>query len=117
MTITGSAAAGVALLMIGGVLVGQRLQDVKLDLPVVVGGKLVLHPLCVLLALALLPALEPELRKAAILYACMPLPALFSALAQRLGYGGYAATLLVASTAIAFLTVNGWIWAVMSWMG
>ena len=40
-----------------------------------------------------------------------------SSLTKRLGYGGYAATLLVASTAIAFLTVNGWIWAVMSWMG
>ncbi len=110
--ITGSAAAGVALLMIGGVLVGQRLQDVKLDLPVVVGGKLVLHPLCVLLALTLLPPLNPSLHQAAILYACMPLPALFSALAQRLGHGGYAATLLVASTVAAFFTVNAWIWLV-----
>ncbi len=117
LQLVGAGAPGVALLMIGGVLVGQRLQDVKVDLFAVVGGKLLLHPLCVLAMLALLPALEPELQRAAILYAAMPMPALFSALAQRLGYGGYAATLLVASTAIAFLTVNGWIWAVMSWMG
>jgi predicted permease len=116
LQLVGSAAPGVALLMIGGVLVGQRLQDVKVDLFAVVGGKLLLHPLCVLAMLALLPALEPELQRAAILYAAMPMPALFSALAQRLGYGGYAATLLVASTAIAFLTVNGWIWAVMQWL-
>lgn len=113
LQIVGSAAPGVALLMIGGVLVGQRLQDVKVDLFAVVGGKLLLHPLCVFAMLMLLPSGPPELQKAAILYAAMPMPALFSALAQRLGHGGYAATLLVASTVIAFLTVNGWIWAVM----
>lgn len=117
LQIMGSAASGVALLMIGGVLVGQRLQEVKLDLPAVVGGKLLLHPLCVLAALALLPPVAPELHQAAILYACMPLPALFSALAQRLGHGGYAATLLVASTVIAFLSVNSWIWIVMRGLG
>jgi predicted permease len=117
LQIVGSAAPGVALLMIGGVLVGQRLQDVKLDLFAVVGGKLLLHPLCVLTMLLLLPSLPAELRKAAILYAGMPMPALFSALAQRLGYGGFAATLLVASTVVAFVTVNIWIWAVMHWMG
>ncbi|MEY5099654.1 MAG: hypothetical protein RJA36_2373 [Pseudomonadota bacterium] len=116
LQIAGSAAPGVALLMIGGVLVGQRLQDVKVDLFAVVGGKLLLHPLCVLLTMALLPPPVPELRQAALLYAAMPMPALFSALAQRLGHGGYAATLLVASTVFAFLTVNGWIWAVMHWL-
>ena len=70
-----------------------------------------------LLWIALLPAVEPGLHRAAILYAGMPMPALFSALAQRLGYGGYAATLLVASTVIAFFSVNAWIWAVMHWLG
>lgn len=117
LQIVGSAAPGVALLMIGGVLVGQRLQGMQLDLPVVVGGKLLLHPLCVLAALALLPAVTPELHQAAILYACMPMPALFSALAQRLGHGGYAATLLVASTVAAFFSVNAWIWVVMHGLG
>ena len=116
LQIVGSAAPGVALLMIGGVLVGQRLQDVKLDLFAVVGGKLLLHPLCVLAMLALLPAVEPGLHRAAILYAGMPMPALFSALAQRLGYGGYAATLLVASTVAAFFSVNAWIWTLTHWL-
>ncbi len=116
LQIVGAAAPGVALLMIGGVLVGQRLQEVKLDLFAVVGGKLLLHPLCVLAMLALLP-IDPGLQRAAILYAAMPMPALFSALGQRLGHGGFAATLLVASTVIAFLTVNAWIWAVMHWPG
>lgn len=117
LQIVGSAATGVALLMIGGVLVGQRLQGMQLDLPVVLGGKLLLHPLCVLAALALLPTVAPELHQAAILYACMPMPALFSALAQRLGHGGYAATLLVASTVVAFFSVNAWIWVVMHGLG
>ncbi len=117
LQIVGSAAPGVALIMIGGVLVGQRLQGMQLDLPVVLVGKLLLHPLCVLGALALLPAVAPELHQAAILYACMPLPALFSALAQRLGHGGYAATLLVASTVAAFFSVNAWIWVVMHGLG
>ena len=117
LQIVGSAAPGVALLMIGGVLVGQRLQDVKLDLPMVLAGKLLLHPLCVLGALALLPALPPGLQQAAILYACMPMPALFSALAQRMGHGGFAATLLVASTVAAFFSVNAWIWVVMHGLG
>jgi predicted permease len=77
-----------------------------------VTGKLLLHPLCVLAMLSVFPPLEPKLHQAAILYACMPLPALFSALAQRLGHGGYAATLLVATTIAAFFTVNSWIWLV-----
>lgn len=114
--ILGSASAGVALLMIGGVLVGQKLQDMKIDLPAIVTGKLLLHPICVLAALHVLPAVTPKLHQAAILYACMPLPALFSALAQRLGQGGYAATLLVASTITAFFTVNTWIWVVSHWL-
>ena len=116
LQMAGSAAPGVALLMIGGVLVGQRLQDVKGDLVALLGGKLLLHPLCVLLALTLLPPLAPELRQAALLYACMPLPALFSALGQRFGHGGYAATLLVASTVVAFFSVNAWIWGLTHWL-
>lgn len=116
LQIVGSAASGVALLMIGGVLVGQRLQGMQQDLVVVVGGKLLLHPLCVLLALASLPAVTPELRQSAILYACMPMPALFSALGQRLQHGGYAATMLVASTVVSFFTVNAWIWLLTHWL-
>jgi predicted permease len=110
LQIGASAAGPVALFMIGGVLVGQKLAGVKLDLGAVVLGKLVLHPLAVLLAIWLLPPLEPALQSAAVLYACMPLPAIYPALAQRYKLDGFCATVLVIATVVSFVTLNTWIW-------
>ncbi len=110
LQIGANAAGPVALFMIGGVLVGQKLAGVKVDLGAVVLGKLVLHPVLVLLAIGLLPPMEPKLQTAAVLYACMPLPAIYPALAQRYKLDGFCATALVIATVVSFATLNTWIW-------
>lgn len=109
LQITAGAAAPLALFMIGGVLVGQQLQGVKQDLSAVALGKLLLHPLAVLLALTVLPAPEPPLLMAALLFAAMPLPAVYPALAQKYKLDGFCSTALVLVTVLSFFTLNTWL--------
>lgn len=109
LAIAAGAAAPVALFMIGGVLVGQKLQGVRRDLLAVSLGKLVLHPLAILLLLLLVPPLPAPLMLAAIAFAAMPMPAVYPALAQRFGQDGFCATALVIVTAVSFVSLNAWL--------
>ena len=103
------AAAPVALFMIGGVLVGQKLQGVRRDLLAVALGKLVLHPLAIVGLLLLVPPLPAPLMLAAIAFAAMPTPAIYPALAQRFGQDGFCATALVLVTFVSFVSINAWL--------
>lgn len=109
LTIAAGAAAPVALFMIGGVLVGQKLQGVRRDLLAVALGKLVLHPLAIAGLLLLLPPLPAPLMMAAIAFAAMPTPAIYPALAQRFGHDGFCATALVIVTVVSFVSINAWL--------
>jgi len=109
LTIAAGAAAPVALFMIGGVLVGQKLQGVRRDLLAVALGKLVLHPLAIAGLLLLLPPLPAPLMLAAIAFAAMPTPAIYPALAQRFGHDGFCATALVIVTVVSFVSINAWL--------
>lgn len=109
LAIGAGAAAPVALFMIGGVLVGQKLQGLRRDLLAVSLGKLVLHPLAIVLLLLLSPPLPQPLMLAAIAFAAMPMPALYPAVAQRFGQDGFCATALVIVTAVSFVTLNAWL--------
>lgn len=109
LTIVAGAAAPVALFMIGGVLVGQKLQGVRRDLLAVALGKLVLHPLAIVGLLLLVPPLPAPLMLAAIAFAAMPTPAIYPALAQRFGQDGFCATALVLVTFVSFVSINAWL--------
>lgn len=110
LAIASGAAAPIALFMIGGVLVGQKLDGAKQDMATIALGKLLLHPVAVFLAVLVLPPLEPPMMTAALLFAAMPLPAVYPALAQRYGLDGFCSTALVAATVLSFLTLNTWLW-------
>lgn len=109
LAIAAGAAAPVALFMIGGVLVGQKLQGVRRDLLAVALGKLVLHPLVIVGLLLLVPPLPGPLMLAAIAFAAMPMPAVYPALAQRFGQDGFCATALVLVTVVSFVSINAWL--------
>jgi len=72
----------------------------------VVAGKLVLHPLCVLALVWLMPPQEPALRAAAVLFAAMPMMSIYPVLAQRHGHDRFCAAALLAATVVSFVTIS-----------
>ncbi|MBU3056271.1 AEC family transporter [Pseudomonas indica] len=100
------ASAPVALFVIGGSLDGLRARGLLADVAQLGLGKLILHPLAVLLCFALLPAVDPALRTAAVLFACAPMMSIFPILGQRYGLEGRCAAALVVCTVLSFLTIS-----------
>ena len=105
-----TASSPVALFVIGGSLVGLQLDGQRTDIAIVVAGKLLLHPLAVAGTLLLLPATDPLLAKAAVLYAAVPMLSIYAVLAQRHGQQGFCAATLLATTVASFATITAWLW-------
>jgi malonate transporter len=75
-------------------------------------AKLVLHPLCVLLAIFALPLvglapLEQDLGRAALLMAAMPMMSVYPILAHAYGYEERSAAALLVTTVASFFTLSG----------
>ncbi|NMG74700.1 AEC family transporter [Aromatoleum diolicum] len=104
------AAAGIALFVIGGTLVGLKVAGMRRDMAQIVAGKLLLHPLAVFVALWLLPPLDPALRIAAITFACMPMASIYPIIAQKFGHEQLAAAALMAATVTGFFSISAVIW-------
>lgn len=105
----------VALLVIGGTLVGLPLRGIAWKVLPLSLAKLVLHPALVALACAVLvalgtPAIPAPLRAAAILSGAMPMLSIFPTLAQAHGEDDWSAVALVLTTILAFLTLSVWLW-------
>jgi len=107
--IVAGAASPVALFVIGGSLVGLRLQGLHADIAIVVTGKLLLHPLAVFALLWLLPPLDAELRAAAVVYACMPMLSIYPLLAQKYQAESFSAAALLVATVASFATITAWL--------
>jgi malonate transporter and related proteins len=101
-----TASSPVALFVIGGSLVGLKLGGVWADVSGVAIGKLVLHPLAVWALLALLPPIDPVLRTAAIVFACMPMLSIYPVLAQKYQHEGFCAAALLATTVLSFFSIS-----------
>lgn len=112
--IVATASSPVALFVIGGSLVGLKLGGVWGDVSLVAFGKLVLHPLAMLGLLMLLPPIEPTLRTAAIVFACMPIMSLYPVLAQKHHHEGFCAAALLATTVLSFFSISGVLWLMHS---
>lgn len=105
-----SASAPVALFYIGGTLAGLSVRGMGADIGLIMGGKLGLHALAVFLLLFLLPGVDPAIRAALILNACMPMASIYPLVAQKYGQQGVAAAALVATTVMSFLTISAVVW-------
>lgn len=100
------ASAAVALISIGGALAQLRLGHKFEGLPVVVFGKLVLHPALVALLLLFLPPLDPKLKLALMIIASAPMMTIYPLLGARFGQGSQAAAALLVGTVLSFFTMS-----------
>lgn len=104
--------APVALFVIGGSLVGMRAGGMVTDVMQISIGKLILHPLAVMLCFVFLPVDDPALRVAGVLFACAPMMSIYPIVGQRFGLQGRCAAALVGATVLSFLTYSlfiGWL--------
>lgn len=95
-----------ALFVVGGTLAGLKVAAVAADLPLILVGKLVLHPLAVGVGFALLGNVPPWLALAGILLASAPMLTVYPIFGQQFGLQGLCAAALVAATVASFLTIT-----------
>jgi len=106
-----ASASALALVVIGGSLVGLPLHGNRKLAAQVAVGKLVWHPAMMALAVAGLTALgivalPDDLRVAAILSAATPMFGIYTVLAQERGLEGAASIAMLAATTGAFFTLS-----------
>lgn len=106
-----SAAAAVALFAVGSALVGARLGHLVVPASLIAAGKLVVHPLAVVLLLQVLPASDAALGSAAVVLAAAPMVTIYPLLAQRYGFAELCAAALVLATGASFVSLNLVLWA------
>ncbi|WP_068111987.1 AEC family transporter [Tropicimonas marinistellae] len=109
--ILASASAALSLAVIGGTLASLPLRSLNASILSVVVGKLLLHPLAVGLALAVLSAIgfgvgDVQLSAAAIIMASTPVMAIYPILAQRFGEEQNAALAMFVMTLLSFFTIS-----------
>jgi predicted permease len=110
-----NASGGLSLFAIGGMLVGLSLSAGWQRVVPLVMGKLIGHPLAVLLVATLVPLLgvtpmTPQLRAAALLMAAMPMLSIYPILGQAYGEADRSATALLICMVASFFTLSGWMW-------
>jgi predicted permease len=112
-----SAASGaLSLFVIGGSLVGLKPEGLKGAIAQIALGKLLVHPLVMLVVLLwLIPIADPALRTAALLTCAMPMMGIYTILAQRFGHGAISAAALLVSTVLSFFTLTGLLWLLRHW--
>ena len=109
VSMVAGATSPMALFVIGGSLVGLTLSGIRSDLLLIVGAKLLLHPLCVLALVLLFPLADPLLRAAAVLFAAAPMMSIYPLLAQRHGQERLCSAALLAATVASFFSLGLWI--------
>ena len=103
-----SSAAPIALIIIGGSLVGLKLGHSRSTAVEISVGKLIVHPLMLLglLAVSGLTFDDPDMRRALILTAALPTISIYPVLSQELGREGLASLVQVIATGAAFFTLT-----------
>ena len=115
--IVAAAASPTSLFVIGGTLVGLRLRGVRREVALVTFGKLVVHPLAVLLFLELLRPADASLRTAGVIYAMVPMLSIYPILAQKYHLEDFAAAALLVTTVVAFGSISLWLWVLHTLLG
>lgn len=106
------ACASLSLFVIGGSLVGISTRGLARDVAVVAAGKLLLHPLCVLAAVLLLPPMARELQVMVVVMSAVPMLGIYPILAQRHGHDTMAAAAQLGTTVASFFTLTALVWGV-----
>ncbi|MCD2171789.1 AEC family transporter [Rhizobium sp. C4] len=102
-----NASGAVALFIVGATLASTKATGSLLpDAAQVSIGKLVLHPLSALAVAFLMPGLEPEMRKMAIIFASSPMLTVYPIIGQRFGYQDMSSAALLMATTASFFTIS-----------
>ncbi|PUE37500.1 AEC family transporter [Limnohabitans sp. Hippo4] len=105
------ASGALSLFVIGGSLVSLPVQGMGPRVAQIAAGKLVLHPLMMLVVMTfLLPIQDPVLRVAALLTCAMPMFGIYPILTQKHGHDGLSAAALLVTTMASFFTLNALLW-------
>ncbi|MCA0919194.1 AEC family transporter [Pseudooceanicola nanhaiensis] len=112
ITMLAAMAPGAALVIVGGTIAMYEVHGVWRRVSVLTVVKLVVHPLAASLTLALMPGIDPEIRRIGIVFAALPMMTIFPILARRHGAEMPAASAVVVATALSFITVSAVIWFV-----
>ncbi|HRE22079.1 MAG TPA: AEC family transporter [Rhabdaerophilum sp.] len=99
-------AAPVALFAIGGILAGMKPGGQPKGIGLVVLGKLILHPLGMLGAVALWPPADPALAKAMLIFASAPMIAVYPIIGGRYGEEEFCAATLFVTMICGFVTLS-----------
>ncbi|HZY17999.1 MAG TPA: AEC family transporter [Ramlibacter sp.] len=110
VTLFASSCAAISLLVIGGSLVGIQARGMVRDVSAIAFGKLLLHPLAVLLLVVLLPPMERQLQTAVVVMAAVPMLGIYPILAQRHGQDSMAAAAQLGTTVLSFFTLTSLLW-------
>ena len=106
LSMLAQASVAVALFTIGGTLVGNPIRGDLVSISAVLVGKLLVHPLLVLLLLMFAPGLSSELRLSMILLAAMPMLSVFPIIGSNYGVGKLCASILLFTTVLSFVSLT-----------
>ena len=105
------ASGALSLFVIGGSLVGLSVQGMGTRVAQIAAGKLLLHPLMMLVVLLfIVPIHDPVLWTAALLTCAMPMFGIYPILMQKHGHDGLSAAALLMTTMASFVTLNLLLW-------
>jgi malonate transporter len=104
------ASGALSLFVIGGSLVGLPVQGMGTRVAQIAAGKLLLHPLVMLVVLFFLPIQDPVLWTAALLTCAMPMFGIYPIMTQKHGHDGLSAAALLVTTMASFVTLNLLLW-------
>lgn len=105
------ASGALSLFVIGGSLVGLSVQGMGTRVAQIATGKLLLHPLMMLVVLLfIVPIHDPVLWTAALLTCAMPMFGIYPILTQKHGHDGLSAAALLITTMASFVTLNLLLW-------
>jgi len=99
------AAVPCALLVVGGTLATLSVQSMAGDVALIAVGKLVLHPLLVVLGFAWIGGVPPGLMAAGIILASAPMLTVYPIIGARFGQERLCAAALLVTTLAAFATM------------
>ena len=82
------------------------------DVGAIAVGKLFVHPMLVLLMVAVLPPMQRELQVAVVVMAAVPMLGIYPILAQKYGHDSHAAAAQLGTTVAGFFTLTALLWVV-----
>ncbi len=99
------ASATLALIVLGGSLVGTSLKGNTKDICFVTIGKLILHPVMIAVVALFMPEMDRNLLLGGILIAAVPMMSIYPIIGNQYGFRSLCASILLITTLASFVTL------------